>query len=158
MKTPEQLRSLDQLKKVSKLLDSQFEGPLGIKFGLDGILGFVPVVGDLVTTCVSLYIIVRSAKLGCSPTTLLRMAGNVALENLADSVPIVGNFFDIFWKANNKNVALLEAHIENPHHVTMKSRILIGLIITLIIGLFLGGAFLAYFMVKTIFDMFLVMN
>ncbi len=104
-------QNLKQLQSLSRLLDSQWNGPLGIKFGLDGILGFFPVVGDLVTSTLSFLIIFRAAQLGCGFNVLTRMIFNVAIDNLMDTLPILGNFFDIGWKANLKNVKLLELHM-----------------------------------------------
>ena len=79
---------LQRLKILSEVMDSKFEGPFGIRFGLDGILGFVPFVGDIVTTLISFSILVTAARLGATPSTLLRMAGNILFENLIDMIPI----------------------------------------------------------------------
>ncbi len=136
-------RRFQDLKNLSAALDSKFEGPFGIRFGLDGILGFVPFVGDLITTGISVYIIAQAALLGCSTATLLRMAMNVMIENLFDLVPFVGNFFDIFWKSNNKNMALLEAHLLNPRAVTARSTLVLVLVCLLLLGFIIGVGYLS---------------
>jgi hypothetical protein len=119
-------QELQRLKKISRFMDSSFEGPWGVKFGLDGLLGLIPVLGDVLTTCVSLYIIVQSALLGAPASVLLRMGLNVFIENLLDSIPLIGNLFDFFWKSNDKNVALLESHSLNPSKTKFQARLVLG--------------------------------
>ena len=109
-------------------MDSIFKGPLGLKFGLDGLLGLVPFVGDVITSCISLYIIVQAAMMGCPPSVLLRMGLNVLFENVLDMIPLLGNVFDFIWKSNNKNIALLEMHTVNPAGAKFSSRLVLGLI------------------------------
>jgi hypothetical protein len=121
-------QNLLRLKKLANLMDSSFKGPLGLKFGLDGLLGLVPFVGDLITSCISLYIIVQAALMGCPPSVLIRMGLNVLFENVLDMVPLFGNIFDFIWKSNNKNIALLEMHTVNPTGAKFSSRLVLGLI------------------------------
>jgi hypothetical protein len=101
----ERLRRLD---KLSQLLDSAFTLPgTRMRFGLDGILGLIPGVGDMGGALLSFYIILEAARLGFSIMTLVRMLGNVAIEAIVGAIPIIGDIFDIGWKANVRNVALL---------------------------------------------------
>ncbi len=72
-------KSLQRIKILSEILDSKFEGPFGIRFGLDGILSFVPVIGDIITTLLSFSILVVASRLGASSATLFRMAMNILL-------------------------------------------------------------------------------
>jgi hypothetical protein len=132
MNEEEQTR-LQRLKILSELMDSKFEGPFGIRFGLDGILGFVPFIGDIFTTLVSFSILVAAAQMGATPSTLIRMAWNILFENLIDMIPIFGSFFDIYWKSNNMNMKILEAQLIHPERVTVTSRIVVLL---LILGVF----------------------
>lgn len=102
---------LRRLDKLSRLLDNAFAIP-GTRFriGLDGILGLIPGIGDATGAALSIYLIVQAARLGLPVSTLLRMVGNVALETVVGAVPIVGDVFDIVWKANIRNMALLRGH------------------------------------------------
>lgn len=118
-------KKLNDLRTLATLLDSQFTGPFGIKFGLDALIGLFPVFGDLVTSGLSLYIIVQAAMLGCGPATLLRMGLNVAIENIVDIIPFLGHLFDFLWKSNNKNIAILEQHLLHPCKVLLTSRLII---------------------------------
>jgi hypothetical protein len=107
---PEEDR-LRRLDKLSRLLDNAFAIP-GTRFriGIDGILGLIPGIGDATGAALSIYLIFQAARLGLPVSTLLRMVGNVALETVVGAVPIVGDIFDIVWKANIRNMALLRGH------------------------------------------------
>jgi Domain of unknown function (DUF4112) len=102
---------LRRLDKLSQLLDNAFAIP-GTRFriGLDGIMGLIPGIGDAAGAVLSIYVIVQATRLGLPVSALLRMVGNVALETVVGAVPIVGDIFDIVWKANTKNMALLRRH------------------------------------------------
>ena len=141
---------LQHLKELSSTLDSKFEGPYGIKFGLDALLGFVPVLGDLVTTGMSMYIIAQAAIMGVGPSTLVRMAINVGIESLVDMIPLFGNFFDIYWKANNKNIALIESHFRNPARETIKSRMIVTLLCFTIFALLIFSAYITFIVMKSL--------
>lgn len=102
---------LGHLNKISQLLDNAFAIP-GTRFriGLDGIIGLIPGIGDAAGAVFSIYVIFHAARLGLPVSALLRMVGNVALETVVGAVPIVGDIFDIVWKANTRNMALLRGH------------------------------------------------
>ncbi len=102
---------LRRLDKLSQFLDNAFAIP-GTRFriGLDGIIGLIPGIGDAAGAVLSIYVIVQAARLGLPVSALFRMVGNVALETVVGAVPIAGDIFDIVWKANSKNMALLRRH------------------------------------------------
>jgi hypothetical protein len=97
-----------RIRSLSVLMDQSIVLPSGFRIGLDPILGLVPGVGEAVTTVISCYLVYQSALLGLPKRVLMRMVGNIALESLAGSVPIIGDLFDAVWKANMRNVRLLE--------------------------------------------------
>jgi hypothetical protein len=102
-------RAAWQVRAISFWMDRAFVVPgLGWRFGLDPLIGLVPVVGDLVSTVASLYILAAATQLRVPRGTLLRMTLNVALDYVLGSLPIVGNVFDFVWKSNERNVRLLE--------------------------------------------------
>lgn len=106
------LNSIQRLRKLSRLLDSAFGIP-GTKFrvGLDPILGLIPGAGDLVGTALSAYIVIEAARLGVPRATLGKMVSNILLESVVGAVPVLGDWFDFAWKANLKNMELLETHL-----------------------------------------------
>jgi Domain of unknown function (DUF4112) len=145
-------KKYNDLKQISTVLDSKFEF-MGLKFGLDGILGLVPVVGDFFTSALSLYIIYQAALLGCSVPTLLRMVLNVMIDNLLDIFPILGNIFDFLWKSNNKNVALLEKHLARPHQTHRQSQWVIASLVGLMLAFFTLTAYLSYLLIQWIIQL-----
>lgn len=105
-------RHLVRARTLATLMDSSIPIPgTGRKIGLDPLLGLVPFVGDFTGALVSVYIVLSAARGGVPAFTLIRMLGNVALDTLAGSVPILGDLFDAGWKSNLKNVALFERHL-----------------------------------------------
>lgn len=142
---------LKQLRTLSVLLDSQFEGPFGIRFGLDGILGFVPFIGDFVTTGISFYILVRAAQLGASTATLSRMALNLFFENFVDMVPVLGSFFDVYWKANNRNIKILEAQLREPKKTARASKFILLSLLVFLFVLFFSMVYLSWILIQQIF-------
>jgi hypothetical protein len=106
--------AMEELDELARLLDARWGVPgTNIKFGLDALIGLVPGLGDVATALVSGYIIHRASQLGAPRALLARMIGNVALDTVVGSVPLIGSVFDLFFKANNRNVRLLRRHLEN---------------------------------------------
>lgn len=106
-------------------------------------IGLVPGIGDGAGALLSLYVLVQAARLGVDRATLLRMAGNVALEALVGVVPLAGDLFDAAFKANLRNVRLLRGHLDAPEPVRRSSRRWAGGIIAGLVLLLLGVAALA---------------
>jgi hypothetical protein len=97
------------LRRIARLLDSQFS--IGnFRFGLDPILGLVPGLGDFISLTMSGGFLALAAKHGASRKLLILMALNVLFDAVIGSIPILGQIFDFFFKANNRNVRLLEKH------------------------------------------------
>ena len=104
--------AVQRMRFVARLLDDSIRLP-GTKFkiGLDPIIGVLPVAGDAVAAALSGYIILESARLGVSYLTLLRMLANVGVDFAVGSVPVVGDIFDVAWKANVRNLRLALADL-----------------------------------------------
>ncbi len=108
----EKVLIMERLRSLSTLLDNSITIPgTSYRIGLDPFLGLLPGVGDYAGAAISAFIVIQGARLGASKTTLTRMVTNIIIESFAGSVPIVGDIFDASWKANLKNVALLENHV-----------------------------------------------
>ena len=105
--------SLQRLDNLARLLDSAVRIPgTDIRIGVDALIGIVPVAGDLVSKAISAYLILEARKLGVSRWTIARMAANTTLDAVVGAVPIVGDAFDIMYRANEKIIALLKRHVE----------------------------------------------
>lgn len=112
MNTSAKLRQLNRIRRLSRLMDTAFRVPgLGIKVGLDPIIGLVPGVGDLVATAISAYIIFLAARFRLPSETITKMVFNVGLEFVIGAIPLLGDIFDAFFKSNVRNLGLLEAHL-----------------------------------------------
>lgn len=109
---PDALARLARLRRLARLLDSAIGIP-GTRFrlGLDGLFGLVPGGGDVVMGLVSLYIVNEARKMGLPQHKLLRMLGNVVLDVAAGAVPVVGDLVDMAFKANLRNLAIIEEHL-----------------------------------------------
>lgn len=107
---------VERLEALANVMEGAFTIP-GTKIGVgwDAILGLIPGVGDLLAAGVSLWIIREARQLGVSRWTLARMVWNVAVDVGVGAVPVVGDAFDVAWKANRMNVRLLKRHLaKNP--------------------------------------------
>src|SRR5687768_15657079 len=100
---------MQRLRKLAWVLDRSI--PIGRwRIGIDPILGILPGAGDWIAAVLSLYVIYESARLGAPAGLLLRMGGNILLEAVIGTVPVVGDLFDFAWQANTRNLALIERH------------------------------------------------
>lgn len=134
-------------RRLSRLLDSSIPLPGGMRIGLDGILGLFPGVGDAIGGLLSMVIIYHAHQLGAPKTVLLRMALNIAIDSLVGAIPIVGDIFDFFWKANEKNVRLLDAYQHNPRRVRRRSAASSAAWITIILAVLGAVIYLAFALV-----------
>jgi len=130
------------LQRLAQLWDAAIRIPgTSIRLGLDPIVGLVPGVGDAVGALVASYVVLEAARFDVPASTLLRMLANVAIDALLGTVPLIGDVFDVAWKANLKNVALIERHVADPHGAVRASRTwLIVVIVSLILLAALGIA------------------
>ncbi|MFQ1699961.1 DUF4112 domain-containing protein [Loktanella agnita] len=104
---------IEQLERVAHRMDSLFRLPIiGVRVGLDSILGLLPGVGDVAALGPAGYIIYRAHNMGASRPLLARMMWNTGVDAAIGTIPLVGDIFDIGNKANKKNVALLRKHLE----------------------------------------------
>jgi hypothetical protein len=111
----------DRLRWLEILLDEAFVIPgTGIRFGIDGIIGLIPGLGDVLAGVLSLLIPLAAWVRGVPYVTLVRMLTNVSIGLLIGTIPVLGDAFDIFWKANRRNYHLLTRSIAEPHRHTWR--------------------------------------
>lgn len=123
---------------TSWLLDSSIPLPGGFRVGLDGLLGLIPGVGDTITGSFSAVIILKAYQMGAPVSVLARMLLNTLIDTAVGFIPLVGDLFDFAFKANTKNVKLLQDHLDNPPESKNKSRLFLFFsfaVIALIVGL-----------------------
>ena len=117
------------LRSLEFVLDELFRVPgTQFRFGIDGIIGLVPGIGDVIAGVVSLIIPLAAWTRGVPVVALLRMAANVVIGVLIGSIPVAGDIFDIFWKANRRNLALLNRHLREPRRHTWRDWIFLAVL------------------------------
>ncbi len=147
--------TLQRVRLISRLLDSAITIPgTKYRFGLDPVLGLIPGIGDVLGTTIGAYIVLEAVRLGLPSATLGRMAVNVLLDGLVGTIPFLGDWFDFGWKASSKNVALIEAHLNNPHSSQKANRwfllcLFVGFLLC-VIGLISLGVLLAQFLSQAV--------
>jgi hypothetical protein len=102
-----------RLDALATLLDTAFVVPgTQIRFGVDALIGLIPGIGDAITTLIALYVVREARELGASRLLIWRMLGNIAIDGLVGAVPLVGDAFDVAWRANRRNLRLLRDHLD----------------------------------------------
>ena len=145
-------RSLDRL---SHLLDGLFRIPgTAWRFGLDGIVGLIPGVGDTATALASFYILAAGVRYRVPKVTLLRMGINIGIDYLLGAVPVIGDIFDFAWKSNEMNMNLIRQRATVSAAEAKEGRksdwMFVGVIILVLIGLLIGSLFLTVYILKLI--------
>ena len=104
---------LARLDALAKLLDVAFIVPgTNFRYGIDGLIGLIPVVGDIITTAISLWVVREARALGAPWYITSRMLANVALDGVVGLVPVAGDAFDVMFRANVRNVRMLRRWLE----------------------------------------------
>lgn len=135
---------LRRLRALGRLLDDSIPIPgTDRRIGIDPLLGLIPGVGDGAGAMLSTYIIIEAARFGVPRAILLRMAANVGLEALVGVVPLLGDLFDAGWKANLRNLELLQTHLAGSGAAERHSRRFVAAFAAGIVLLLLGVAALS---------------
>ena len=125
-----------------------------VRIGLDPVLGLVPGLGDAAGALLAAWIFVEAIRLGAPRATLARIASNIAIDALIGAVPVLGDVFDIVWKANLKNVVLLERHALEPAAAGKSDRVFVALlaggVVALCGGLLLGGVLVTAWLIRAL--------
>ena len=137
------------IRTLARVLDSAVRIPgTQIRVGADSIFGLVPVIGDIAGAALSGYIVLASARLGAPASTLARMVINIGIDTVVGSVPILGDMFDVGWRANMKNVDLLEDHLGGSEQARRANRWVVAAIVGGLIVLGVGAAFIGYEVIR----------
>lgn len=108
-----------RVEALEKILERAFVIPgTKIPFGLDSVIGFVPVLGDLVTAAMGAYIVWEGRNLGMSKWQLIRMSANIGVDTAIGAIPFVGDAFDLVWRSNSRNLRIIKKHLDKHHPAT----------------------------------------
>ena len=132
---PRQLASNEHLDYIAALLDDIFRIPgTQIRFGLDALIGWVPGIGDALAGIASFLIVFAAWRRGVQAITLVRMMANVLLETTLGAIPVAGDVFHVFWKANRRNYRLLIREKEEPGANTRRDWMFLAIILFTVIA------------------------
>ena len=146
---------LARARTLARLLDSVARVPgTSFRFGLDPLLGIIPGLGDVTGAALSGYLVLLASRLGASKTVVVRMLGNVVIDTVVGFVPVLGDLFDAGWKANTRNLALLERHVGQPAREAAASRTVVWLTLAGLILLALGAVLVAALLVRAFVETF----
>ncbi|HUP87787.1 MAG TPA: DUF4112 domain-containing protein [Longimicrobiales bacterium] len=144
---------LGGLRAITRIFDELVHVPgTNLRFGLDALLGLLPGGGDLLGGAFSAYAILIAARLGAPPTVIAHMVLNIGIDTVVGAVPLLGDLFDVGWKANRKNLKLLERYEASPEEVKRGSMALVAgalliiaalLVLVAMLSLWIGGQIIA---------------
>ncbi len=132
---------LVNLERLAWFLDSSVALPGGFRIGADSLIGLIPGIGDAAGALVSAYIMAQGFRLGATPSVFLRMGMNVALDLIVGAIPVIGDLFDMAFRANRRNVELLAAYSTDDRRTTARSRLLL---IAVVFGVLVAAALLVW--------------
>jgi hypothetical protein len=145
----------DPLELLAYWLDSAFQIPgLRWRFGLDPLIGLIPGLGDLTSTFMSLFILGAAVRYGVPKITLLRMGLNLGLDFAIGAIPVVGDLFDAWWKANLRNMELLRrARSSTSRQATLGDYLFVGLVFAVLLVIVVGAALLTWTLLSGLFSL-----
>jgi hypothetical protein len=144
-------RELEGLRAMARVMDDAILVP-GTRFriGLDALIGLIPGMGDVAGGVTAAYALVVAQRLGAPRSVLLRMVWNVLVDSVLGAVPLAGDLFDAAYRANRRNVQLLERFAGAPARTARSSRLFLGLTLAALALIVLGGIVLALLAVRAI--------
>jgi hypothetical protein len=151
MVTYDKDKTRSRLERLAWLLDNSIPIPgLDARIGIDPLLGLVPGLGDTIGAILSSYILAVAARLGAPKSVLLKMVFNVAVEAVVGVLPVLGDFFDMAWKANQRNVQLLGDYLDQPRETVVASRLFVWTLGVLMVGLVMFVGMLGFLLVRAL--------
>lgn len=148
MQSPDQAQS----EKFAELLDSRYRIPgTEIRIGIDPLIGLVPGIGDWIGGAASLYFLFQAALLGGRAAVLGRMFINILLDVVVGALPVIGEVFDVYWKANERNAEILKQIEQDPEKTTTESLFWIWSVFVQLVALILALLLLIGWLIAELF-------
>jgi len=143
------------MQVVAHLMDNAFVIPgTKIRFGLDPILGLIPGVGDTATALISFLTLMQCARRGLPRIVLARMAGNILVNTVLGALPLLGDLFSVWFKSNQRNLVLLEKHLENNKTSTTADWLFVILILIVLAAVTLTVVAASIYLLRKFFAAF----
>ena len=154
VRSPEADQIRKNLQQLAWLLDSSIPVPgTRLTVGIDALIGLFPVIGDLIGVALSSYILSQAAKLGAPRSVLWRIAFNIAVEGVVGIIPFAGDVFDAAFKANQRNVQLLDAWLDAPRRTERSTRTFAALLVLALVTVLVLVGLGSYFLLRAIFGL-----
>jgi hypothetical protein len=149
-------RALGEVEFLAWLLDNSIPvpGTGGRRFGIDALIGFVPVIGDMFGGLMSLVVIWRGSRMGLPRVVVLRMLTNAAVDFVVGAIPFAGDAFDLWFKVNERNLGLIRRHLERPETSTRNDWLVVIGFLAIIALMFAAAVWLLVQVVSTIAGLF----
>ena len=140
------MSELDRLRGIARIMDDAIKIPgTNIRIGLDALLGLIPGVGDVAGGATTAYTLLAAHRLGAPKPVLIRMLFNLLVDTIVGSIPVLGDLFDIGYRANRRNVQLVERFTAMPQATERSSTAFVAVLLIALVGIVaagLAGAFL----------------
>lgn len=148
-------RTAKRVAWLSWLLDKSIRVPgTNARIGVDGLIGLIPGVGDLIGGLLSTWIVLIAARVGAPTAVLMNMSMNAFIDTALGAIPIVGDLFDLAWQSNEKNLTLLNAYLEDPAEAKKSSTLRVVALGAVMLAVLVGLGALAVWAVGAIAGMF----
>lgn len=137
-------RELAEVEALAWLLDNSIPvpGTGGRRFGIDALIGFVPIVGDMVSGGIGLFVVWRASRMGLPRIVVARLLANTAIDALIGAIPLIGDAFDLWFKANSRNLGIVRRHLERPETSTRDDWLVVAALVGIVVAIvFLFGWF-----------------
>jgi hypothetical protein len=138
------------VEAMARWFDYAFRIPGGFRFGLAGIIGLIPGIGDIIDALISLYIVFRAIQLRISRVAITRMLVNIGLEASLGVVPLLGDLFVVGYKANRRNYQLLRRHLLDPRRQSARDWWFLALTFALLVACFAVPVALIVFLLRKV--------
>jgi len=151
MATDDRDKTRIRLERLAWILDNSIPIPgLDTRIGLDPLLGLFPGIGDTLGALLSSYILAAAARLGAPKSVLLKMAFNIAVDAVLGTFPLLGDLFDMAWKANHRNVRLLGDYLDQPRKTVVTSRLFAWTLAIVLVGFVVFVGMLGFLLVRAL--------
>ena len=133
-------RALAEVETLAWLLDNSIPvpGTGGRRLGIDALIGLVPVMGDVVSAGMGLFVVWRGSRMGLPRIVVARMLTNSAVDFLIGSIPVIGDAFDLWFKANTRNLGIIRRHLEQPDRSTRNEWLVLGTLVAILLAIVVG--------------------
>lgn len=152
----ERSQALAEIEFLAWLLDNSIPvpGTGGRRFGIDALVGFMPVVGDLFGGVMSLIVVWRGSRMGLPRIVVVRMLVNAAIDLVVGAIPLAGDAFDLWFKVNDRNLRLIRRHLEHPDASTRSDWLVVLALVVVVALLLLAIGWLIVSVIAAVIGLF----